>query len=154
MSGLSLNGLYIALPTAATSNQMHKRLSELLTRQGYGEKVRLVHGMSWMIDDRTTHIDINEPDTSGNGAAIDWFRPMKRGLLAPYAVGTIDQALMSVLNVRFGFLRLFGLSSKVLIIDEVHAYDAYMNSILTMLLRWCSALELPVILLSATIARC
>jgi CRISPR-associated endonuclease/helicase Cas3 len=84
-------------------------------------------------------------------AAMEWFRPMKRGLLAPYAVGTVDQALMSALNVRFGFLRLFGLSGKVLIIDEVHAYDAYMNSILTMLLRWCSSLGIPVILLSATL---
>ncbi len=151
MTSLSLNGLYIALPTAATSNQMHKRLSELLDKQGYGQKVRLVHGMAWLIDDRTSHIVTKEPDMPDDSAAIDWFRPMKRGLLAPYAVGTIDQTLMSVLNVRFGFLRLFGLSGKVLIIDEVHAYDAYMNSILTMLLRWCSALGLPVIMLSATL---
>lgn len=151
MASLSLNGLYIALPTAATSNQMHGRLAGLLEKQGYGEKVRLVHGMAWLIDDRATNTVIKEPDMSDDGTAIDWFRPMKRGLLAPYAVGTIDQALMSVLNVRFGFLRLFGLSGKVLIIDEVHAYDAYMNSILTMLLRWCSALGIPVIMLSATL---
>lgn len=151
MSNLSLNGLYIALPTAATSNQMHGRVVKLLNDHHYADKVRLVHGMAWLIDDKTTDNIMLEPYDAEERAAIEWFRPMKRGLLAPYAVGTVDQALMSALNVRFGFLRLFGLSSKVLIIDEVHAYDAYMNSILTMLLRWCSSLGIPVILLSATL---
>lgn len=151
MANLSLNGLYIALPTAATSNQMHGRVAKFLNNHHYTEKVKLIHGMAWLIDDKTTDSFMVEPDNPGESAAIDWFRPMKRGLLAPYAVGTIDQALMSTLNVRFGFLRLFGLSGKVLIIDEVHAYDAYMSSILTMLLRWCSSLDIPVILLSATL---
>ena len=58
---------------------------------------------------------------------------------------------MAVLHVRFSFLRLLGLSGGVLIVDEVHAYDAYMSRILVLLLKWCSALEIPVILLSATL---
>lgn len=53
----------------------------------------------------------------------------QRGLLYPFAVGTIDQALLSVMNVRHSFVRSFGLAGKVVIIDEVHTYDCYTGSI-------------------------
>ena len=140
-------GMYVALPTAATSDQMYYRVKSFLDTHDkeMSKRVKLVNGMAWLIDEET-------PEPTGMVAdSIDWFRPKKRSLLSPYAVGTIDQALMSVLNVRFGFLRLFGLTSKVLIVDEVHAYDPYMSSILVTLLKWCSVLGIPVILLSATL---
>ena len=89
----------------------------------------------------------NGPTASGFGLVS----PKKRSLLATYGVGTIDQALMSVLHVKHGFLRLFGLAGKVLLVDEVHAYDPYMTEILTRLLEWCRALSIHVILLSATL---
>ncbi|ODP79279.1 hypothetical protein A9X63_27470 [Klebsiella pneumoniae] len=55
-----------------------------------------------------------------------WFNHRKRGLLAPFAVGTIDQALMAVMNVKHGFVRAYGLAGKVVILDEVHTYvDGY-----------------------------
>ena len=73
----------------------------------------------------------------------------RRGLLGSYAVGTVDQAMMSVLMIKYGVLRLLGLAQKALVIDELHAYDAYMNEILELLLMWCRALEIPVVLLSA-----
>jgi len=110
--------------------------------------VRLVHGMAWLVDEQTP---VSPPQVGEAGLALDWFRPKKRALLAAFGVGTVDQALMSVLAVRHGFLRLFGLAGKTLVIDEVHAYDAYMTEILTRLLRWCSALGVPVLLLSATL---
>ena len=155
MSKYSLNGCYTALPTAATSNQMYDREVSFLS--GYdnklSKKVRLVHATSWMIDDATPDCRFsNSPgDAEFARTAYEWFTPKKRGLLSPYAVGTVDQAMMSVLNVKFGFLRMLGLSGKVLIIDEVHAYDAYMTSIIERLLQWCSSLKVPVILLSATL---
>lgn len=147
MTAGNMNGMYIALPTAATSNQMYTRVKALLNAHGLNGRLRLVHGMAWLIDDETLDKCSHEIDTD----AVDWFRPKKRSLLSPYAVGTVDQALMSALNVRFGFLRLFGLSGKILIIDEVHAYDAYMSNIMVTLLKWCSILDIPVILLSATL---
>jgi CRISPR-associated endonuclease/helicase Cas3 len=148
-------GIYFALPTAATSNQMYGRFKSFLEKhdQGKAEKVQLVHGMSWLLDDDTPlqkpEIDYDSPIEKD--LALEWFRPKKRSLLAAYGVGTIDQALMSILHVRHGFLRLFGLSGKVIIIDEVHAYDAYMSELLTLLLQWCGNLKIPVILLSATL---
>lgn len=155
MSCDSINGCYVALPTAATSNQMYDRVTSFLA--GYDAKIAakaiLIHATAWMIDRATPDYSYSlSPDSSEFAQeAYEWFMPKKRGLLSPYAVGTVDQAMMSVLNVRFGFLRMLGLSSKVLIIDEVHAYDAYMTSILERLLGWCSSLGIPVILLSATL---
>ncbi|MFZ5824077.1 MAG: CRISPR-associated helicase Cas3' [Bacillota bacterium] len=152
-----LAGLYVALPTAATANQMFTRVQELMAQHDpdAAEGVRLVHGMSWLIDE----LSPEEPPEVDEGAeseeaaerALDWFRPTKRSLLAPDGVGTVDQALKGALHVRFGFLRLLGLTGKVLIIDEVHAYDPYMSEILVRLLQWCRSLEIPVILLSATL---
>lgn len=145
-------GFYVALPTGATSNQMHSRMAAFVEqfRPGAANELRLVHGMAWLIDDTTTR----PPSQVGNDCisdAADWFRPAKRALLAPMGIGTIDQALMAVLHVKFGFLRLFGLAGAVLIVDEVHAYDAYMSRLLCVLLKWCAALKVPVILLSATL---
>ncbi|MFC8256808.1 hypothetical protein ACFUNF_03890 [Streptomyces sp. NPDC057291] len=51
-----------------------------------------------------------------------WLRGMKRALLAQFAVGTVDQALTSVLPVRHNALRLLALSGKAFIVDEAHAY--------------------------------
>ena len=148
MGRAGASGMYVALPTAATSNQMHGRIRRFIEQfhGGHARGVRLVHGAAWLVDD-----DTPAGDGVDNGYACEWFRPSKRALLAPFGVGTVDQALMAVLHVRFGFLRLFGLAGSVLVIDEVHAYDAYMSTILTQLLRWCSCLDIPVILLSATL---
>ena len=149
-------GTYIALPTMATSNQMHSRYEEFLTKQRpNGSAPRLVHGMAWLMDDIAPESDSEtsgEDSTEEMALARDWFRPSKRALIAPEGVGTIDQALMAALNVKHGFLRLLGLSSKVLIIDEVHAYDEYMTTILERLLQWLRELRVPVIMLSATLS--
>ena len=148
------DGCYIALPTTATSNQMHRRYTDFLSRVAKERQPLLVHGMSWLMDNTSFQSDAN---TEGDDPQVtdhsqSWFRNAKRALLASDGVGTVDQALKAALNVRHGFLRLTGLSRKVLIIDEVHAYDAYMGTILERLLTWCRALEIPVILLSATLS--
>ena len=82
---------------------------------------------------------------------MSWFLPTKRSLLAPFAVGTVDQALLSVLFTRHFFVRLFALSHKTVIFDEVHAYDTYMSSLFHRLLFWLRATGTSVVLLSATL---
>lgn len=150
-------GIYMALPTAATSNQMYGRVHDFLKLHDpeAAESVLLVHGTSWLLDaaspDRTPELFDDQPDAGD--MALEWFRPRKRSLLSPFGLGTIDQALMGALHVKHGFLRLFGLAGKALIVDEVHAYDTYMNQILTRLLQWCGVLGIPTILLSATLPR-
>jgi CRISPR-associated endonuclease/helicase Cas3 len=149
------HGTYMALPTMATSDSLYERyLDTYLKRLGHGEDTKLVHGMAWLRDEKEAEkpAEVGETGDDQTGAAA-WFRPTRRAMLAAHGVGTVDQAMLAGMHVKFGFLRLFGLSNRVLVIDEVHAYDAYMSAIIYRLLQWCSNLEIPVILLSATLSK-
>jgi CRISPR-associated endonuclease/helicase Cas3 len=141
---------YYALPTTATSNQMFIRIQEYLRdRLGLATRAKLVHGQAFLVED-----DLQiEPLANGDEtpASLTWFTPKKRALLAPFGIGTVDQAELAALNVRHNALRLIGLAGKVVILDEVHAYDTYMTTIIEQMLRWLSALGSSVILLSATL---
>jgi CRISPR-associated endonuclease/helicase Cas3 len=158
-------GFYIALPTMATSNGMFGRVVDFIKANYPGrQQLHLLHGRSLLSPayeqlranaEASTDADIYDADHQPRSVVADeWFaRDKKQGLLAPFAVGTIDQALLAVLQTKHMFVRLFGLAGKVVILDEVHAYDAYMTTLLERLLEWLSALGSPVILLSATLPR-
>ena len=148
------HGMYMALPTMATSDSLHSRYrDDYLAKLARGEDVKLVHGMAWLRDEKEPKIiaQTGEPGDDRYFAAA-WFRPTRRAMLAAHGVGTVDQAMLAGMNVKFGFLRLSGLADRVLVIDEVHAYDAYMSAIITRLLQWCACLKIPVVLLSATLS--
>jgi len=149
-------GMYVAMPTMATSNQMYERVSAALeTRYPDGSaQPLLVHSQArWITSPPALHLETEAPDAGpGHDAAImSWFLPRKRSLLAPFGVGTVDQALLSVLQTRHFFVRLFALAHKTIIFDEVHAYDTYMSALFTRLLCWLRAMGTSVILLSATL---
>src|SRR5262249_16743882 len=96
-------------------------------------------------------------DVAGRGGdqgpiADAWFARSKRALLAPIAVGTVDQALLGVLRAKHHFLRLHGLARKVIVVDEVHAYETFTAEILARLCAWLRSLGATVVLLSATLA--
>ncbi|MBC7235519.1 MAG: CRISPR-associated helicase Cas3' [Chloroflexi bacterium] len=153
---LQQRGLYVAMPTTATSNEMHKRVGAMLyARYGEGQvEPLLIHGQArWQ--DAPAEITIEVEDKSEGAAdgvdAMSWFLPRKRSLLAPFGVGTVDQALLSVLLTRHFFVRLFGLAHKTVIFDEVHAYDTYMSTLFARLLGWLRAQNCSVIMLSATL---
>jgi CRISPR-associated endonuclease/helicase Cas3 len=74
-------------------------------------------------------------------------------VLAGLGVGTVDQTLLAALQTRHVFVRHFGLAHKTVIIDEVHAYDAYMVVLLERLLEWLGALGASVVMLSATLPK-
>ena len=164
---LGQRGCYFALPTQATSNQMFTRVREFLKGR-YPDKIvnlQLLHGHAALnaefqgllqsadaepecvCEDKDLH------DHRPSVIAAEWFTYRKRGLLAPFGVGTVDQALLAVLQTRHVFVRLFGLAHKTVIIDEVHAYDAYMTTLLERLLEWLAALGSSVVLLSATLPK-
>ena len=157
-------GFYIALPTQATSNAMHERVKKFLEKRLPDENaihLQLVHsnaGLSesakvvfqglhplWGIDAETGAREVERV------VAASWFCGAKRPLLAPFGVGTIDQSLLGALQTRHWFVRLFALAGKVVIFDEVHAYDTYMGGILATLIGWLKELDCSVILLSATL---
>lgn len=143
-------GIYFALPTAATSNQMHGRMEKMLAALHMGGP-RLMHGMAWLAAPESQAPFVLEGDDGQ--AAYDWLRPLRRAMLAESAVGTVDQAMMAVMPIRYSCLRLLGLTGKVLVMDEIHAYDAYMSTIIDCLLAWCRTMRIPVVLLSATLPR-
>lgn len=138
-------GIYFALPTQLTSDKIHDRvntfLNEILVTDSPHSKALLLHGNTWLKKELAV-------EGNPNGS---WFAGSKRGILAPFAVGTIDQALMAVMNVKHGFVRTFGLAGKVVILDEVHSYDAYTGTILDELVKQLRELHCTVIILSATL---
>jgi len=151
------HGMYIAMPTQATSNQMYQRTKDFLVKRYADQKtvnLHLVHGGALLEDskaDAEAVYDEDRNDSQGAVRAETWFLPRKRTLLAPFGVGTVDQALMSVLQTRHFFVRMFGLQNKVVIFDEVHAYDTYMSELFKRLLMWLRQIGVSVILLSATL---
>ncbi len=156
-------GIYIGLPTMATSNQMFTRLQKFLAQRYSADavNVQLLHGRASLLDeiqalrDRAHElfvpVEIYGEDSHSGIAAAGWFAAPKRGLLAPFAAGTVDQLLLTGLKTRHVAVRLFGVHRKTVIVDEVHAYDTYMSTLLEGVLRWLGALGSPVILLSATL---
>lgn len=152
-------GLYVALPTKATGNAMFQRTESFL--EGMGRErpldLQLLHGSTQLNADfqrlKAIHADHGKP-WEGEVRASEWFTHKKRALLSEYGVGTIDQALLPILPVRHQFVRLWGLANRVVIFDEIHAYDAYTGTLLVHLLDWLLSLGSSVILLSATLPPC
>ncbi|MDS1270527.1 CRISPR-associated helicase Cas3' [Lipingzhangella sp. LS1_29] len=159
---LGLSGLYVALPTRALSRQSHHELQETLVRTGSPLRAHRVY--SGAQEDRATdEPPVRPTDVGADGAEtfigrderdedspLSWF-VRKRGLLFPIGTGTIDQALYAVNRSRHNFVRLTGLSTKVLLVDEAHSYDAFTNREFTVLMWWCGRLGIPVVLMSATL---
>jgi len=155
--GQSGGGIYFALPTMATSEQIFQRVAEFFADSYPGEGtagVTLIHGQSDLspaLQRIARHTEPVVGEATDRVVVDSWFLPRKRALLAPFGVGTVDQAMLAALRVRHGSLRLLGLAGKVVIIDEIHAYDAYMSVIIERLLEWLAELGVSVILLSATL---
>jgi CRISPR-associated endonuclease/helicase Cas3 len=141
------SGIYFALPTQLTSNKIYERFNPFLNSilaPDCRHRALLLHGKAWLLD-----TEMGEEGRPGGA----WFNHSKRGLLAPFAVGTIDQALMAAMNVKHGFVRAFGLAGKVVILDEVHTYDTYTSTLLDALVELLRELHCTVIILSATLNR-
>jgi CRISPR-associated endonuclease/helicase Cas3 len=150
------NGIYFALPTQATSNRIHLRMNEFLQRIAPDAHAsRLIHSNSWLTD---SHVGICPVATEKKGGipddariSRDWFSSTKRSLLAPFGVGTVDQALLGVVAAKHFFVRHFALAGKVVILDEIHTYDLYTGTLIDKLITTLENLGCTVIVLSATL---
>jgi len=160
----TINGVYFALPTMATANAMYSRMSvayQNFYEVGSKPSLVLAHGASKLSEKFSQSImpvTTTPKDSNGDGTETaeahcnQWLADnRKKSLLADIGVGTIDQALLAILPSRHQSLRLLGLLNKVLIVDEVHACDAYTHELLCALLKAHAASGGSAILLSATL---
>lgn len=151
-------GIYFALPTQATADAMLERLLHWVERMpsdGRPEaaSVFLSHSKRMFNDtfDELPWAVSNVDDGHLQAVSNDWLRGRKRGNLADFVVGTIDQVLAVALKERHMVLRHLAMASKVIVLDEIHACDAYMDEYLEDALEWLGYYEVPVILMSATL---
>ncbi len=157
-------GFFFALPTMATSNGLFDRVVDVVPRMFEGDvNLLLAHSRARRSLAMRQLAEPRAPPTRavyGSHAAFDeeasatcakWYRSSKRALASQVGVGTIDQAMTAALQVRHHFVRLYGLATNVVVLDEIHAYDAYMSVVLDRLVEWLGALRTPVVLLSATL---
>lgn len=139
-------GLLYTLPTQATSNALFDRVKDWLSHLGTtSHSLRLVHGKaafnpSYQALRDDPHFEVNP-----------WFTRHQTVLLDDFVVATIDQLLQLALKSPHLALGHLGLTNKVVVIDEAHACDVYMNQYLERILEWLGAYQVPVIILSATL---
>jgi CRISPR-associated endonuclease/helicase Cas3 len=175
-----LGGLFVGMPTQATSDPMYSIVYDWALNafgEDVAEQLVLLHGKrmfnrEWKklvkrvgprpdsaylsVDEFGEPIDafLDDEDPCCGAerfAPADWFLGPKRGLLAGLTVGTIDQLLYAATRTKHVMLRFAGLSGKVVIVDEVHAADIYMQQFLAEALFLLGQAGVPVMLLSATL---
>jgi CRISPR-associated endonuclease/helicase Cas3 len=153
-------GMYFGLPTRVTSDRIHRRVLEFLAEvYPHGVEPPLVHGQAWLREMPAVRPAWKERrDESGDEtprqqaeAVRKWFASSRRGLLAPFAVGTVDQALLGVIAAKWFFLRQFALAGKVVVLDEVHSYDLYTGTLVQSLVKRLRELQATPVILSATL---
>ncbi len=145
-----ISGIYFALPTRLTSEKIHERFNAFLRKilpADASREALLVHGDAWLDWD----LFMETEDGRWRYKPDSWFYSAKRALLAPFAVGTVDQALLAVINVRHRDLRAFGLAGKLVVIDEVHSYDNYTGKLVQELVSHLRDWGATVLILSATL---
>lgn len=153
-----VDGLYFALPTRVAARELYGRVTGAMNRvfgdyrppvllavPGYtqidGEPMNMLPSDAHLFND-------DEQRTRDRNWSAE--RP-KRFLAAPVAVGTIDQALFSVIQVPHAHLRAACLDRSLLVIDEVHSSDVYMRYLARRLLTRHIKAGGHALLLSATL---
>lgn len=152
-----VDGLYFALPTRAAAVQIHRRIHDTL-RCWLGSvcpPVGLAVPGYLRVDDRKGEA---LPESRGvlwpDGTHRDrtWaVENAKRYLSGSVMVGTLDQALLGCLRVRHAQFRSGPMLRLLLCVDEVHASDAYMTTLLHRLLDQHSRAGGHALLMSATL---
>jgi CRISPR-associated endonuclease/helicase Cas3 len=158
------NGFYLGLPTMATADGIYPRVQKAYNNFYLADQkpsLVLAHSSAKLSDKFTNTIIYKDSEhaiseqpygDNAQSACQDWLADnRKKALLAHIGVGTIDQAFLAVLKTKYQSLRLIGLVGKVLVIDEAHAYDAYMGKELEVLLHIHASLGGSAIIMSATL---
>jgi CRISPR-associated endonuclease/helicase Cas3 len=155
-----VDGLYFALPTRVAARSLYCRVCEAVARMfpveqrpavilavpGYAR----VDGISGKPMPGSEVLWDDDPDGGAKRARWAAEHP-KRFLAGTIAVGTIDQALLGAIRVKHAHMRSSALLRHLLVVDEVHASDVYMERLLTSLLAQHTEAGGHSLLLSATL---
>lgn len=150
------SGMFFGLPTQATSDGIFSRIEEWVEKiardTGDDKSIQLIHGKA-QFNETFQNLKNAENIYADEGSVVinEWFTGRKTAILDDFVVGTVDQLLLAGLKQKHLALRHLGLSKKVVVIDEVHAYDAYMGKFLYRVVEWLGAYRVPIIILSATL---
>jgi CRISPR-associated endonuclease/helicase Cas3 len=154
---LDRKGAYLAFPDKSLARDVHAQANELLETTGSRLRSHLLYAK----DKNDPKSDPDQFETLlpqdvclENPEVVGWSRrtfSINRGLIFPLGTGTIDQLLKAAIRSKSVTMRLSALSNKVLLLDEVHSYNAHMSVYLNTLLWWCGRMGVPVVILSATL---
>ena len=156
LSARKVSSLYFALPTRAAARQLHARVQEALVRLFGSEAPEAVLAIPGALK-AGQHQGVQLP-----GWEVRWddeapapnrwaAEHSTRFLSAEVGVGTVDQAMLAGLMVKHAHMRGSALSRSLLVVDEVHASDAYMTGVLKRLVDTQLAVGGYVLLMSATL---
>jgi CRISPR-associated endonuclease/helicase Cas3 len=130
------DGVVFGLPTQATANGLFVRIQHAAELLFPDARATLAHSKShYIVTDESGFLHQSK----------------KRAFLGTTSVATIDQILMGVLGIKHQFVRSFGTRKSVLILDEIHSFDAYMMALIEQVLKGQHEAYSSVILLSATL---
>lgn len=156
-----VDGMMFALPTRTAATQLHRRVCAALDRAFPNREVRppvvlAVPGYLQVDDESGRRLPGFEvlwnDDADARLRYRGWAAEQpKRFLAGSVVVGTIDQVLLSSLRVGHAHLRATSLLRHLLVVDEVHASDSYMNRILEEVLRFHVQAGGQAFLMSATL---
>ena len=154
-----VDGLYFAVPTRSAAVQLHRRLDRAAARAFGDHKppVTLAVPGYLRVDDaegrHLPHFRVLWNDDSRDAKRHrGWsVENPKRYFAGAIVVGTVDQVLLSALHVRHANLRAAGLLRMLLVVDEVHASDAYMTRLTEQALRFHLRAGGHAVLMSATL---
>ena len=151
-----VSGLYFAVPTRAAAAQLQRRVDAAMRRWLGGAAPEAVLAIPGAL--RSGDFDGQKlPDwqvlwSDQAEAEHRWSAEhATRYLAARVAVGTVDQAMLGGLLVKHAHLRGSALSRSLLVVDEVHASDAYMMAVLRRLTDEHLAIGGYALLMSATL---
>ncbi len=152
-----VEALYFAVPTRAAARQLQARVNDALKRMfadpapeailAIPGQVMAGEAQGHRLPEFRTRWDDTEDVRPARWAA----EHATRFLAAQIAVGTVDQVMMAGLRVKHAHLRGAAMSRALIVIDEVHASDAWMTEIQRALVDSHLALGGHAMLMSATL---